>query len=283
MTGKKHHWAREEVEPTVRAQDGPGGDTETILEHPAFGMISINRVSGLTHLFGSDFQHHNWIEVRIYTADLRRNLSRDWPFARKELICIQMSEAQFATWITTPNVGHGVQCTIDHINHVRQPGFPLRAEAKEYGKEGYAGADLALRNLDYVLRDLQDPALKITNKDRERLVGKVSRARSALTSLLPFVLKSFLEHLEHRAEKAKSETFAWIQHTVARAGITALTGRDTLQLPITEAESGVDHQEGGSPEAGAGNSGESAGALPAPGASSAGAGSGGASEDAGSD
>ena len=43
--------------------------------HPSFGLISVHRCSSNgTHLFGSDAEHHHFIEVTIHHASVKHDL-----------------------------------------------------------------------------------------------------------------------------------------------------------------------------------------------------------------
>lgn len=100
------------------------GDEE-IITHPAFAQISASRVSGGTYLYGSDFQHHNYVTISIKLSEShqRKGSGRDWAFGREEILEVALSEAQWATFVSTMNVGDGVQCTLSRKNGSFVPGL----------------------------------------------------------------------------------------------------------------------------------------------------------------
>src|SRR5881398_554392 len=47
--------------------------------HPAFGSVSVHRVSSTgTVLFDSDVRHQHYVVIRVDRATRRRDLNRDW-------------------------------------------------------------------------------------------------------------------------------------------------------------------------------------------------------------
>lgn len=105
--------------------------SDTIERHPAYAQIGASRVSGQTFLYGSDFAHQHYITISIQASELHRGLSRDWPVARQEYIEVALSEAQWATFVSTLNVGQGVQCTLNHKDGKGIPQIASRMDRKE--------------------------------------------------------------------------------------------------------------------------------------------------------
>jgi hypothetical protein len=73
-------------------------------QHPAFGMIGASRVSssppGAT-LFDSDIRHQHTVTVRIATATRRRDLNHGWLHRKREFVEVEMSEAQWASFVSS--------------------------------------------------------------------------------------------------------------------------------------------------------------------------------------
>src|SRR5262245_60626587 len=109
-------------EPTI--VDSDSLTSETIERHPAYGQIGASRVSGQTFLYGTDFAHQNYIIIEISRSELHRGLSNDWPFGRDKLIELALSEAQWATFVSSLNCGQGVQCTLTDFNRESIPQIP---------------------------------------------------------------------------------------------------------------------------------------------------------------
>jgi hypothetical protein len=210
------------------------GEEDSLAErkvtHPSFGQISASRVSGGAFLYGSDFQHQHFIKVSISHSVLNRSLSRDWPFAGKEITEVWMSEAQWATFVSSLNVGMGVQCTLRHINHNAIPmlsGVPKRHD--QFRAEAAARMQIASDQLKDLGAEIQSSSL--SQKAKNELIGKLNMAQMNMIDNIGFVAKQFSEHIETTVEAAKVEVNAYIQGTISRAGLTALGVEPVLQLP----------------------------------------------------
>lgn len=209
--------------PTITEQRGPGGSIETKAEHPAYGMIGASRVSGGTMLFGSDFQHNAFVRITLHRAYVKRDLSTDWPHAKEELFEVDVSEAQWAEFVSAMNIGFGVQCTIRHVQGQYMPGLPspekrmdqFRAELQEDLSDSLG----ALAELEKAI-----DGMNMTAKAKRELLAHVTKSRSSLTSGLPFVAKRFAEHVENTVTKARIEINAHAIHTAKQTGVQTLTG-----------------------------------------------------------
>ena len=224
---------RAQVEEPVTVEDPHDRDGATTT-HPAFGQIVASRVSGLTNLYGSDFQHHAYIEVRIQHSQLKRSLNRDWHYPRDEIIAVQLSEAQWASFVSSLNCGSGQCCTIKHINwepiallpepKSRTDQFETEMRAKLQRTKEHVGA---LRNK---IENMGLPKGK-----QQEILSALSGLMTELHSNLPFVAKQFGEHMEDVVEKAKSEIHGYMVGHIQRAGLEAITnGRLPLQIEHKE-------------------------------------------------
>ena len=88
--------------------------------HPAYAMIGASRVSqfgggGGARLFGSDFGHQHYVTISIRRASLGRSHQSEHAYGEEELIEVALSEAQWATFVSSMNVGHGVQATLTRV------------------------------------------------------------------------------------------------------------------------------------------------------------------------
>ena len=195
---------------------------ETVTMHPAFAQIGASRVSGNTYLYGSDFRHQHYVTVTICRSEQHRNLSRDWEFGREELIEVALSEAQWATFVSTPNVGSGVPCTLERFDGQMIPGLPNpTATDEKFRQEIEASMARMQADLRKLAADLDGPLSKTKaaelRKNMEWIAGR-------MTDSTGFVAKQFGEHIEHTVEKAKIEVNAYATNMIQRAGLEALAG-----------------------------------------------------------
>lgn len=222
--------ARKMEEPVVHVETGTHRD-ETRVTHPAFGQITVSRIQGRRALYGSDFEHNTYVRITIYRSELNRHLSRDWPHQREQLMSVDMSEAQWATFVSSFGQGSGVQCTLERFNGEGIPEFPLRDEGQEYKVEQDKALTAALDNLLELRATIEANVQGLTKVKQAELLKNVNMSIRKLTDSMPFIAKSYAEHMEERVEKAKIEIHAYLGESVRRAGLEALgAGQGPLLL-----------------------------------------------------
>jgi hypothetical protein len=196
--------------------------SDSVTTHPAYAQIGASRCSGNANLYDSDFSHQNFIAIRICKSEKHRSLNRDWHFGREELIEVMLSEAQWATFVSTPNVGSGVPCTINHIRGEYIPALPssidtrslFKTEMKEMMKEIQSDIRNVSKELDGALG----------KKKVDELRKTLDMITSRITNSTGFVADQFDEHIENTVEKAKIEVNAYVTNLVQRTGLDMLHG-----------------------------------------------------------
>lgn len=207
------------------------GDTET-WSHPAYGAIRVSRVSGNSYLFGSDFRHQYMIGVTIMSALKMRTSSREWHYADNELVTVYLSEAQWASFISSLNLGSGVPCTLERMVGRVIPDLPPPEKSEDRFqmdmKKTFEGI------LDQ-LSDMQDRlAAMAPKKAAQELAKECGLVRQRLVDSTGWVAKQFDEHMEGTVEKAKAEVNAYVQHAMTKAGLPE--GPPVLSLEHREEE-----------------------------------------------
>jgi hypothetical protein len=203
-------------------------------QHPAFGQIRVNRVSGHKHLFGSDFTHQHYVIVEIETCELVRSLNHDRYHSDRPIIRVAMSEAQWAAFVSSMG-RQGAPCTIERLGLESVPDLPPPTDRKKQ-----SGGEMS-RKLAKVVERLKAAAANAkTVTHRKEIEG----ALQELTSNIDFIAESFDEHMENTVEAAKAEVHGYINHTIQRAGLQALTGGDLLTLEDTREQAALeDHSQ----------------------------------------
>lgn len=193
----------------------------TVTTHPAYAQISASRISGSAHLYGSDFAHHNFVRIRISRSELHRSLANDWPFADSvPYIEVDLSEAQWAGFVSSLNLGSGIQCTVRRLGGETVPAFPAPASrVDQFGEEMSRRVQAALEEVDSLAKDIAE--LKISDKAKKALLARVQGAHRNLESNTKFVAQQFDEHMEGTVEKAKIEVNAYAVQALMRAGLEA--------------------------------------------------------------
>lgn len=228
-------------EPLHERRDATSGRDEIKITHPAYAQISASHVSGGAYLYGSDFQHHNYVTITISRSEMNRHLSNDWPFAREELIEVALSESQWATFVSSMNRGSGVQCTLQHIEHKPVPQIPApEHREKMFRAEGRQEAQEVLNRVDALITKIKDS--KLSQKQKEEITRDLDYIRDGSKRNLQFVLNQFGEHMENTINKARTEISAYAHHLMVRTGLANLLGKGEAKKILGYREDDSDKQ-----------------------------------------
>lgn len=221
-------------EPTVRKKSGAGGSEELEFTHPAYAQIEVSRVSGShTSLYDSDFKHNHYIVIRVQGSRIMRHLNKDWHHSDSiPKIEIAMSESQWATMVSSLNMGGGVPCTLQRFNGEVVPGIPAPiARHDQYAAEIKEDLAEAVAEMDALDKLIEESGLSKTKAAALR--EKVRSARSTLTGSIPWIVESADKHMEKTAERGKQEVQGYMLGMIQRAGLEQLTG-GVLPLQIED-------------------------------------------------
>lgn len=221
----------EPQEPTTEV--GGINDEGTVEKHPAYAQIGANRVSGGAYLYGSDFQHQHYITIQIHESDLHRQLSGDRASPHRRLIEVAMSEAQWATFVSSLNQGSGVQCTLGFTPEAGlvPPIVQPKDRKLQFSQEMLERFDMATSALKDLATLIDESPL--SGKKKDALKRQLQVAERNLAPNMDFVASRFDEHMERTVEKAKSEVNAYAQHVqggLARMALRGGAGSEPLLL-----------------------------------------------------
>lgn len=213
----------EVTEPTL---DEHGSET-----HPAFATIGANRGSygppGAT-LFDSDIKHGHTVTIRLHTATRRRDISHDYIHSGQRLFEVEMSEAQWASFVSSMNVGDGVPCT-------------LRARETDYDIDGLPYAP----RLAVSMQETHDAAQRLMADIREKFeLVKEKPTKANLWSLecalnnatpnVDYVAKKLAEHAENVVNKSRADIEAIVASKATQLGIEAFNPFAPQELEAAE-------------------------------------------------
>ncbi len=218
--------------------DKESASAEIIKEHPSFGLIRLTRRNSRgTVLFGSSITHNEVISLSIDRGEVDRHLNQEWYHGRENLIEIEFSSNQFAEFITTPNQGSGVPCTIRHFMGNTIPEPPYENTKDKYSREFEAemknlASDLE-NNMEVFKNILEKPT---TNKgDKAELLGLYQSFINKMKSTIPFIDKQFVEQMDKTVTEAKGEIEAFITRRLTEEGRKVLLGGDGNAKILLEA------------------------------------------------
>jgi hypothetical protein len=186
--------------------------------HPAFGNINMNRsqVTPGASLFDSEIRHRNVVTMRIQGASRKRSLNRDWihPSSRP-IIEVHMSEAQWASMVSSFHDGSGTSCTITYTREDGQiPDIPFAprmeqsmTEVKEAAHRQYEEALEALRAVE--------------EKPTKANVRSLRIALENAASNVSYTAETMTEHAENVVQKARADIEAMVTAHAEHLGLNA--------------------------------------------------------------
>ena len=219
---------RPEVVQPTETDDGRG---RTEYNHPAFGAITACRVQGGHQpLHGSDFIHNGYVEIRISHSRLIRDLSQDWHHPGDEIVSVKLSEAQWATFVSTLNTACGTPCTIDHIQGVPVPRIPHRNEKEAVHKDFEKTAKELADRLKELKAVVEQETAGLSKVKRDKIMSALWMADKQVSDCMPFIAKSFNEAVENIVETAKVEVEAYMHGRIMQAGLSLLSNEQPILL-----------------------------------------------------
>ncbi len=140
------------------------------------------------------------------------------------------------------NIGEGIPVTINRRGLEGMPGFPLRDSAKVHVRETEAMIGEVRGMLDEFSKEVEAALAdaKLSQPKRWAITEAATALRRKITDSLPFMRDLFMEQMETRVERAKTEVHAYMAQAIRSAGLEALQRGGSIN-PI-ELE---DNREGG--------------------------------------
>ena len=193
------------MRPVETERKDPIGGSD--FSHPAFGLLSVHRVfSGgkgpRDKLFGSEIKHHTYITITLKGATTNRSLSRNSHFGKGLKAEINMSEAQWASFLSSMNVGEGTPCTLRRFGDEEIPKIidpkPKAEEFKEEFDDNLVGAKGRLDLLSEMVGES-----RLSGKAKEELKSVIGSIKADLGSNLDFTKDQFLRFMDKAVEEAK--------------------------------------------------------------------------------
>lgn len=214
--------SRETQKPTL---DERGDET-----HPAFGLIGASRVSnsppGAT-LFDSDIRHAHTVIVRIKAATRKRDLNRDWIHGRREFVEVEMSEAQWASFVSSMNSGDGVPCTIRRNGEqLIVPDLPYDPRLAHSIDEVRSAAHRAVAEIGEAFEAYK----------AHKTAANLRALRIAIDHVEPnttYAAQSLTQHAENVVQKARADIEAFVVNKAQQIGLDPATVSSPLELSGT--------------------------------------------------
>lgn len=209
----------------VRAIQEPTTDQYGEEIHPSYGVIGAwnSYISPPGNaLFDSDILHQRTVRIRIQPASRKRDLHHDWIHsAGRQYIEVELSEAQWASFVSAMNSGDGVPCTVRWLNGENIPDAPHDPRLAHSLQETKEAADRAFGAIKDAMAAYEalDPKAPAAVK-REALRTLHYAIENATTNVV-FAGKSLVETAENVVQKARADVEAFVVNKARQLGIEA--------------------------------------------------------------
>lgn len=194
--------------------------------HPAWGLVGASRVQSSppgASLFDSEIRHQHYVIVRLSTASRRRDLNRDWTHAEKQIVEIAMSEAQWASFVSSMNTGDGVPCTITRRELEAVPGVPDESRLAESMSEVRDAGEQAVAKVREAFATYEE-------KHTKGNLRSLGFAIDNMPANMEFAAKSLTEHAENIVQKARADIEAMVLAKVEQIRLDPGHVSDIAQL-----------------------------------------------------
>ncbi len=211
-------------------------------KHPSYGLMGFSRInSNGTRFFGSELEQGNYIQMRLYQAEVEHTLTQDYFYSdgRIPLAEVRMSTGQFAEMITSMNTGDGIPCTIEMINRMPIADLPSIENRKEFVHRKFEDRMKAfaktIRETQLKAKDLVKKKT-LSKEDVRQLSIHLDWLTTEVTSNIPYFAKCFQETMDEVVLEAKLEVENAIQHKINVMGVAAIKSEMNQKLLGTSHE-----------------------------------------------
>lgn len=207
--------------------EAPHVDEHGFDAHPAWAVIGASRIQSNPGqvLFDSDIVHANTVRIRLMLATRKRELHHDYIHGSKMLAEVELSEAQWASFVSAMNVGDGVPCTLrfdgDYV-----PGFPHEPQLAETMAETHAAAERAFGDIREAFTAVENAT---TAKEKREAMDTLRARINNATPNVDFAGQQLVKQAEDVVQKAKADVEAFVTTRARQLGIDV--GSYTLALP----------------------------------------------------
>ena len=215
-----------------------------VFKHPSYGMIGISQISGNATLVGSAVKHQHFISLRIHEAERHHELCREWWFACKPIVEVNLSHAQLAEMLFSINHRDGVPCTLRYVDSdgggLREPP-PYESPFKEATENLQTALHKMLERAEEFAREARSMIAKgiTSKKDKDKLVFLADCIISHVRNNVGFASKSVDEKMEKTIAHAKAEIETFVDLKFKLAGIEAYKEK-VVSLPTPDEQEAIE-------------------------------------------
>lgn len=207
--------------------------------HPAFGQAQVSRYSSTPGavLFDSDIRHGHSVVLTISTASRKRDLSRDWIHEGRQITQIEMSEAQWASLVSSMG-SSGVPVTIRSTEtNYMVPGLPYDPRLAHSMKEVKEAADKTFGRIEAMMAAYDTLDSKATAKEKRQALADLRTAVAHARANISFTSQSLVEHAENVVQRSRADIEAMAMQAAEEMGLP--TGTRLLEIDPAAEEEGT--------------------------------------------
>ena len=199
--------------------------------HPAFAQIQVSRhsVTPGAVLFDSDLRHGHTVVLTVSSATRKRDLSRDWIHATREVVEIEMSEAQWASLVSSMGTS-GVPATLRRVNGHIVPGLTYDPRLAHSMNEVKTAASKTFSGIQAAIAAYEALDSKATAKEKREAFAKIQRATQHAAANIDFTTKSLTEHAENVVARSRADIEAMALQAAEQIGLPTGTVSVALEL-----------------------------------------------------
>jgi hypothetical protein len=229
---------RATTEPIATKKSHPGGDDCTQYEHNSFGVIKLFKVqSNGTTLFGSALRHQGFIAVEVHRATLERHLHRDWIQSDEPIVRLEMSEAQWAQFVSSVGCGTGVPVTLNQAPPIgtrieSMDGLKSEPVKKTFDREIATKVAKMIENGTAALATLEAMAEQktVSKTELKTAISLMQNHIQNLPSNMKFVQTQFAETMEQTIQDGKIEMETFVGNLAMSTGLDVLRAQQAPTL-----------------------------------------------------
>lgn len=215
----------------------PTTDERGYEQHPGWVLVGASRVSAGppgAALFDSDIRHQHYVVVRVKRAARNRDLNHDWKYGiGVPIVEFAMSEAQWASFVSSMNTGDGVPATLEWdatLDNPEVPRVPYEPRLQVSMGEVHDAASKAGEQI----------AKAFAAYKEKKTVDNLRSLEAAIRNMTPnldYAAQTLGEHAENVVQRARADIEAFV---VQKAQQLGLDPADLGGMPELTAGAGTD-------------------------------------------
>lgn len=208
-----------------------------VYTHPSYAIITSSRISSsnTTPLFGSSLKTNHPIRIQIQPAELHRDLNHDWFHSKRiPYIEVELSEGQWAQFVSSMNVGDGTPCTIKFLNGKTIDDPPFLNKVIEFQIEFKEKMENIAKEMTKMVKDtveLLETKKNLNKTDRDIMLRQLEGLVMNIKNNMPFIAESFGDQMEKTVEEAKNQINTHYQNIIVKTGMDKIAELQSMSVP----------------------------------------------------